>query len=60
MVAPVVEKYEKLAAEGLLPLGRLGESDDIARAVRALADGHLDYATGQVLDVDGGFHLRRL
>ena len=60
MVAPVVAKYEKLAAEGLLPQGRLGETDDVARAVRAVADGLLDYSTGQVLDVDGGFHLRRL
>lgn len=60
MVAPVVEKYEKLVADGLLPQNRLGLPEDIARAVRAIADGNLDYSTGQVLDVDGGFHLRRL
>ena len=60
MVAPVVEKYEKLVAEGLLPQNRLGTPEDIAQAVRAIADGGLDYSTGQVLDVDGGFHLRRL
>jgi NAD(P)-dependent dehydrogenase (short-subunit alcohol dehydrogenase family) len=60
MVAPVVEKYEKLVADGLLPQNRLGAPEDIARAVRAIADGNLDYSTGQVLDVDGGFHLRRL
>ena len=34
--------------------------EDIAKAVRAIADGALDYAAGQVLDVDGGFHLRTL
>ena len=60
MIAAVKGKYEKLAEEGLLPQGRLGSPEDIARSVRAIADGLLDYSTGQVLDVDGGFHLRRL
>jgi len=60
MVAPVVAKYEKLVEEGLLPQNRLGTPEDIARVVRSIADGHLDYSTGQALDVDGGFHLRRL
>ncbi len=60
MVAPVLEKYRKLAAGGLLPQGRLGKPQDVADAVRAIADGKLDYAAGQVLDVDGGFSLRTL
>ncbi|MBI1354267.1 MAG: 3-ketoacyl-ACP reductase [Acidobacteria bacterium] len=60
MIAKVKGKYEKLAEEGLLPQGRLGLPEDIAKAVRAIAEGSLDYSTGQVLDVDGGFHLRRL
>lgn len=60
MIAAVKEKYEKLVAEGLLPQPRLGKPADVAKAVRAIADGLLDYSTGQVLDVDGGFHLRRL
>ena len=38
----------------------LGEPADVARAVRAIADGLLDYSAGQVLNVDGGFHLRTL
>lgn len=45
---------------GLLPQGRLGRPGDVALAVRAIADGNLDYSTGQVIDVDGGFHLRSL
>jgi NAD(P)-dependent dehydrogenase (short-subunit alcohol dehydrogenase family) len=60
MIAAVKGKYDKLVAEGLLPQSRLGHPADIAKAVRAIADGLLDYSTGQVLDVDGGFHLRRL
>ena len=60
MTAPVLAKYEEKIAHGLLPEPRLGEPRDVARAVRAIADGLLDYSTGQVLNVDGGFHLRRL
>lgn len=60
MIAKVKGKYQKLAEEGLLPQGRLGLPEDVAKAVRAIADGLLDYSTGQVLDVDGGFHMRSL
>ena len=60
MIAGVKEKYDNLVAEGLLPLARLGKPQDVAKAVRIIADGLLPYSTGQVLDVDGGFHLRRL
>lgn len=60
MIAAVRDKYVALAEEGLLPQGRLGQPQDVARAVRAIAAGLLDYSTGQVLDVDGGFHVRRL
>jgi NAD(P)-dependent dehydrogenase (short-subunit alcohol dehydrogenase family) len=38
----------------------MGEGADVAKAVRAIADGLLDYATGQIINVDGGFHLRSL
>jgi len=60
MVKPVLAMYRKLAAEGLLPQGRLGQPGDVARAIRAVADGNLDYSAGQVIDVDGGFRLRTL
>lgn len=60
MIAAVESVYEERIANGLLPARRMGESADVARAVRAVADGLLDYAPGQVLDVDGGFHLRTL
>lgn len=58
MIASVEKAYEEKIAAGLLPQRRMGEPSDVARAVRAIADGLLDYSTGQVLNVDGGFHLR--
>jgi NAD(P)-dependent dehydrogenase (short-subunit alcohol dehydrogenase family) len=60
MISAVEKIYDEKIAGGLLPQRRMGETDDIARAVRAIADGMLDYSTGQVLNVDGGFHLRSL
>jgi NAD(P)-dependent dehydrogenase (short-subunit alcohol dehydrogenase family) len=60
MISAVEKAYEDRIASGLLPQGRMGEGVDVARAVRAIASGLLDYSTGQVLNVDGGFHLRSL
>jgi 3-oxoacyl-[acyl-carrier protein] reductase len=60
MIARVEKLYEEKIAAGLLPQRRMGEGRDVALAVRAIADGLLDYSTGQVLNVDGGFHLRSL
>ncbi|HTM52100.1 MAG TPA: 3-ketoacyl-ACP reductase [Bryobacteraceae bacterium] len=60
MIASVEKTYEERIAGGLVPQRRLGEGGDVAKVVRAIADGLLDYATGQILNVDGGFHLRSL
>jgi NAD(P)-dependent dehydrogenase (short-subunit alcohol dehydrogenase family) len=60
MIAKVATVYEEKIANGLLPQRRMGEPPDIARAVRAIAEGLLDYSSGQVLNVDGGFHMRTL
>ncbi len=60
MIAAVEKQYEERIAAGLVPQRRMGEGEDVAKAVRAIADGLLDYATGQILNVDGGFHLRSL
>jgi NAD(P)-dependent dehydrogenase (short-subunit alcohol dehydrogenase family) len=60
MIAAVEKTYDERIAGGLLPQRRMGESSDVAKAVRAIADGLLDYTTGQVINVDGGFHLRSL
>ncbi|HEY2017623.1 MAG TPA: 3-ketoacyl-ACP reductase [Bryobacteraceae bacterium] len=60
MIARVEKLYEEKIAGGLLPQRRMGEGSDVAKAVRAIAEGLLDYSTGQVLNIDGGFHLRSL
>lgn len=60
MIAPAIASYEEKVSHGLLPQRRMGEPTDVANAIRAIADGKLDYCTGQVIHVDGGFHLRIL
>jgi len=61
MTGPVKAKYDKLILEqDLTPIHRWGEPEDIGRAVVAIARDLLPFSTGQVIDVDGGFHLRRL
>ena len=60
MTSVVMQKYEEMIANGLTPIPRMGEPEDVAKCVSVLAGGQLDFATGQVLNADGGFHLRRL
>lgn len=60
MTSAVKDKYEKMIENGLTPIKRLGKPQDVANCVSALADGKLDFATGQVINADGGFSLRRL
>ncbi len=60
MTAAVKDKYDKMIAEGLTPIRRWGQPADIARAVASVARGDMKFSTAQVIDVDGGFHLRTL
>ena len=60
MTADVTGKYDRLIAEGLTPIRRWGTPDDVGRAVAAIAAGDLSFSTGEVINVDGGFHLRQL
>lgn len=53
-------RYDSLIADGLTPIRRWGRPGDAARAVSAIAQDLLGFSTGQVINVDGGFHLRRL
>jgi 3-oxoacyl-[acyl-carrier protein] reductase len=60
MTAGVKDKYDKLIAEGITPIKRWGQPDDIGKAVLSIAEGALPFSTGQVINVDGGFHIQRL
>ena len=60
MTSAVKEKYDRLIAQGLVPLGRWGQPEDIAKAVVALCDGTFGYTTGASFILDGGMHIRRL
>jgi 3-oxoacyl-[acyl-carrier protein] reductase len=60
MSAAVAEKYDRLIVNGLTIENRWGEPEDVGRAVAMLARGDLSYATGNVLNIDGGLTLRRL
>ncbi|MFV2105687.1 3-ketoacyl-ACP reductase [Micromonospora sp. LOL_015] len=61
MTGPVQAKYDDLILnQGLTPIRRWGQPDDVGRAVVAVATDLLPFSTGQVIDVDGGFHVRTL
>lgn len=53
-------RYDRLIEEGITPIRRWGRPQDVALAVVAIAEDLLPYSTGEVINVDGGFHLRRL
>ena len=60
MTAPATAKYDRLIADGGVPIARWGEADDVGRTVATIALGGLPFATGEVLNVGGGLHLHRL
>jgi 3-oxoacyl-[acyl-carrier protein] reductase len=60
MTGPVKEKYDQLINDGLTPIKRWGAPEDVGKAVAAIALDLLPFSTGEVINVDGGFHLRRL
>ena len=60
MTSAVKEKYDKLIANGVFPIARWGGAEDVAAAVSVFAGDDFLYTTGNFIDVDGGFHIRRL
>lgn len=60
MTSKVKEKYEKLIAEGITPVKRMGTPEDIGKCVLSIAKGNFDFCTGTVIDCDGGFSVRSL
>ncbi len=60
MTAGVMEKYTRLINDGLCPIKRIGQPEDVGRVVRALCDNFLGYSTGEVINVDGGMMIQTL
>jgi 3-oxoacyl-[acyl-carrier protein] reductase len=60
MTSAVQELYDRRIAEGLTPIRRWGSPQDVGQAVAAIAEDRFPFSTGEVLNVDGGFHLHRL
>jgi NAD(P)-dependent dehydrogenase (short-subunit alcohol dehydrogenase family) len=60
MTEGVQEKYDRMIEQGAWPIRRWGEPSDVGRVVAAIARGDFAYSTGEVINVDGGFHLRTL
>ena len=60
MTAVAAERYDRLIAEGLTPVRRWGEPQDIGRVAVALASGDFHFSTGETVHVDGGLHIARL
>ncbi len=60
MTAPVKDSYDRQIADGLTPIARWGEAEDVGRAVAVLASGAFSFTTGEAVHVDGGLHIGRL
>lgn len=60
MTAGVSARYDALIDGGLVPMRRWGEAADIGEAVAALASGRMAFATGSVLNLDGGLAIPKL
>ena len=60
MTAVAAADYDKRIADGLSPIPRWGEPQDVGRAVSALAGGAFGFSTGDAMHVDGGLHIQRL
>ena len=60
MTAGVTEKYDKMIAEGLTLQKRWGQPEDLGKTVVALAEGAIPYATGQIINTDGGMTIQTL
>lgn len=60
MTLPVKDKYDAWIAQGLTPIARWGEPDDVGTTVATLARGLMPFSTGDAFHVDGGLHIQKL
>jgi len=60
MTSVVTEKYDKMIEDGVFPIARWGKREDVANMVSLFCSDKVLYTTGNYVDVDGGFHIKRL
>jgi NAD(P)-dependent dehydrogenase (short-subunit alcohol dehydrogenase family) len=60
MTTGVKEKYDRLMEEGVVPMRRWGQPEDMGLAVGSILSGDFPYTTGEIIHIDGGFHLSNL
>lgn len=60
MTKVVHEKYSRMIEEGHFPIKRWGCPEDIGNVVSLMCSDRFVYTTGNYIDVDGGFHIRRM
>jgi NAD(P)-dependent dehydrogenase (short-subunit alcohol dehydrogenase family) len=60
MTKVVHKKYSDLIEQGVFPIARWGTPQDIADAVSAFCSEKFIYSTGNYIDIDGGFHIKKL
>ncbi|MCC6867337.1 MAG: 3-ketoacyl-ACP reductase [Burkholderiales bacterium] len=60
MTRVATQKYDRLIADGLTPIARWGEPEDVGRVIACLAAGELPFVTGDAVHVDGGLHIHKL
>ena len=60
MTSVVTGKYDNMIADGVFPIARWGKPEDVANMVSLLCSDKVLYTTGNYVDVDGGFHIKRL
>jgi NAD(P)-dependent dehydrogenase (short-subunit alcohol dehydrogenase family) len=60
MTAAVKDRYDAMLEKGFTPFNRWGTPADVGKAVAAIANGAFPFSTGDIFNVDGGFHLRLL
>lgn len=60
MTKVVHKKYSDLIEQGVFPIARWGTAQDIGEAVSAFCTEKFIYSTGNYIDLDGGFHIKKL
>nr|WP_314463001.1 3-ketoacyl-ACP reductase [uncultured Clostridium sp.] len=60
MTKVVHKKYSDLIDQGVFPIARWGTPKDVADVVSAFCSDKFIYSTGNYIDIDGGFHIKKL